>query len=384
MARRVRQPRSRSSRRPNRAGVRLVLVVGMFVGVVAVGGAWWQQREPIHTAHPESRRLGMPPAPPSTASQRGSRGEPLRGPTGLRLLVADAPAPFVLDVYRGTIRRITGLPADGKRGVTIAPVGRHALVLSQRLCAGCPPLSNVYLVRHDSTFATPLGSASQAVPSRNGDSVWILRRRDPRRCAIARIGLDGRRRLRARQVSCRTGLVAELPAGLLIEDSGTRGRDAHNALLAPGGRVIRLPYQQARPLVGNLVLIGAYRRAPLLLRDVRSGAVFRLRWPSRSGYGLGEATGAPTGRLALVEFAKYSPEHRLDMWLLDAVSRRWRHLPGMPAKLIPKATDVKWTADGGVVVLSGDLLAVWRPGEPRLATHRVPPPRQPGSQFLIW
>jgi hypothetical protein len=56
----------------------------------------------------------------------------------------------------------------------------------------------------------------------------------------------------------------------------------------------------------------------------------------------------------------------------------------MPARMVPKGTDVRWTADGRVVVLSGNLLAVWRPGQPRLAVRRVPPPKGPGSGFLIW
>ena len=281
-----------------------------------------------------------------------------------------------------TIQRITGLPTGGDRGVTVAPVGKHALVLSQRFCARCPPESDVYLVRHGSTAATALGGALQAVPSRDGDSVSIFRRHGPTGCTIGNIGLDGRRRS-GRHVSCRTELIEEFPAGLLLECSGTVGRDSLNMLLNHCGRAIRLPYDQARPLVGSLVLTGGDRRAPLAVHDVRTGASFRLRWPSGSGYGLGEATGEPSGRRAIVEFARYSPEHRLDMWLLDVVTRRWRHLPGMPAKLGAKATDVKWTADGRVVMLSGDMVAAWRPGQPHLATHRVKRLKQPGSQFLI-
>lgn len=40
------------------------------------------------------------------------RGVPLSTATGLRLLVANDPAPFVLDVDRGTARPVTGLPSD--------------------------------------------------------------------------------------------------------------------------------------------------------------------------------------------------------------------------------------------------------------------------------
>jgi hypothetical protein len=378
---RVRRPHSRGFLRRNYAGARLVLVVAAFAGLVALGAARWQQHEPRHSV---SGSRSTAEAPRLTVSRPSSPGQPVRAPTALRLLVADAPAPFVVDVDRQTVQPITGLPAAGERGVTVAPVGKHALVLSQRFCASCPPESELFLLRHHSTVATALGRALQAVPSRDGQSAWIITRRAPGRCMIAKLGLDGRRRHGARPVSCRTGLVAELPAGMLVERTGRRGRGAHSALLRPGGRVIRLPYEQALPVVGNLVLTGADRHRPLHLRDAHTGARFRLRWPSRPDYGLGEATGEPTGRLAIVEFTKYSPQHRLDMWLLDTATRRWRHLPGMPARLIPKATDARWTADGRIVILSGHLLAVWRAGQPRLATQRLPPPTQPGSQFLIW
>jgi hypothetical protein len=52
--------------------------------------------------------------------------------------------------------------------------------------------------------------------------------------------------------------------------------------------------------------------------------------------------------------------------------------------LIRKVTDVKWTSDGRIVILSGAVLAVWRPGEKHLAIHRIKPPKQPGGNFVIW
>jgi hypothetical protein len=308
----------------------------------------------------------------------------LVGPTGLRLLVADAPAPFVLDVDRGTTQPITGLPADGDRGVSVLPVAEGALVLSFRRCDRCWPGSSAYLVRRGSTTATRLGAALQVVPSRDGHGLWLLGNQDASGCVIREVGLDGQPRRAARQVSCRTGLVAELPAGLLVNSVGAGGRDWHGALLRLDGAIVRLGDPQAQPVAGNLVLRGADRQTPLILHDVATGASSGLRWPSRPDYALGEVTGDPTGRLAIVEFAKYSPEHRLDLWLLDTTTRRWRHLPGMPAPIVPKITDVQWTADGRVVVLASNLLAVWRPGQPRLAVGRVPPPKQPSGNFLIW
>jgi hypothetical protein len=71
------------------------------------------------------------------------------------------------------------------------------------------------------------------------------------------------------------------------------------------------------------------------------------------------------------------------MWLLEVETRRWQHVPGMPAHLVPKATDLEWTSDGRAVVLSSTVLGIWRPGAPRLTLRQVKPPRQPGSEFVV-
>jgi hypothetical protein len=327
--------------------------------------------------------VSRPRAGPTRLDQRGAGS--LQAPTsatGLRLLIAAAPAPFVLDVDRGTVQPISGLPADRDRQVGVMPVAEGALVLSSRPCQRCLAEHGVYLLRRRSTSAVPLGKALQVVPSRDGTGTWMLGRVGPSRCTIREVGLDGRSRRAARPVSCRTELVAELPAGLLTTSTGAGNWQA--ALLRPHGGVVRLGDPQARPVVGNLVLSGTDQQTPLILHDLSTGASSRLRWPSRPDYGLGEVTGDPSGRLAIVEFAKYSPEHSLDMWLLDVRARRWQRLPGMPARMVQKATGVRWTADGGVVLLSSTLLGVWRPGAPRLAVRRVRSPKGQGGDFVLW
>jgi hypothetical protein len=309
------------------------------------------------------------------------RGVPLQKGTGLSLLVADAPAPFVLDLDRETAERVTGLPTNGERGVTVLPVGKDALVLSERYCGRCGNYS-AYLLRHGSTAATPLGRAREVVPHRDGNGLWMLTQHRSG-CVIHRVDPEGRPLDQPRRVRCGTGLVADLQGGLLLSYTGPLGSDAHNALLEPDGDIVRLPYQDAQPVVGNLVLTGADRHTPLVLHDVKSGASHRLSWPSKM-VGLGDVSGQPNGPLATVDFARYLPRHRFDLWLLDTRTRRWRHLPGMPAHVVPKTTDVEWTSDGGVVLLARDVLAVWRPGETRLAVGRVKPPKEPGIKFMIW
>ena len=109
-----------------------------------------------------ARRQPVPPgASPATAPARSApapdrrglpplRGVPLDTATGLRLLVADDPAPFLFDVDRGTARPVTGLPSDGDRVVWVLPVGDDAVVVSDRTCNGCPD-AGVYRVGHDTT-----------------------------------------------------------------------------------------------------------------------------------------------------------------------------------------------------------------------------------------
>ena len=366
------------------AVVAVALMVATAVGVLAL----WERRAPVRQAH-----VATPaPAPDSTVPNGSAassaslslRGVPLRAPTHLRLLVADAPAPFVLDVDGGSSRPITGLPTDGDRGASVDAVGEDALVSSVRLCNRCRPDGGVYVVRRGSTAATRLGRLLEAVSSRDGEGVWTLGRRDASRCTIRELDLDGGLRRPARQARCRTDLVAALPAGLLISSVGPLGRDAHSALIEPSGHIVRLGAPHVQPVVGNFVLSGADRHTPLVLRDVRSGARHRLPWPSGPGYSLAEVTGGPNGRLAIVRFARFSPRHILDMWLLDTRTRRWEHLPGMPARIVPKATDVEWTPDGRVVILAGEALGVWRPGWPELAVARVRGANQPGSNFIVW
>lgn len=379
----------KSSSSRHRLTAAIVVAAGLVAIPAALGLAWWQRPDPERSARVDTAPASGADSTPRTgaaASDRplSLRGVPLRAPTNMRLLVADAPAPFVLDVDRGTIQPITGLPTAGDRGVSVTAVGRDVLVLSSRLCNRCRPDDGVYLVRRGSAAATRLGRTIEAVSARDGGSVWTLSRRDTRVCTVREIDLDGRPRRAARPISCRTGLIAELPAGVLFRFVGPLGMNAHSALLEPGGRVVRVGDPGVQPVVGNLVLSGAGRNAPLVLRDVRSGAGHTLSWPSGRGYSLGEVTGDPGGRLAIVRFARFSPQHMLDIWLLDTQTHRWEHLPGMPARIVPKTTDVEWTTDGRVVILSGNVLGVWRPGSRHLAVREVRPSKQPGSSFVIW
>jgi hypothetical protein len=73
-----------------------------------------------------------------------------------------------------------------------------------------------------------------------------------------------------------------------------------------------------------------------------------------------------------------------DAWLLDPTTRRFSHLPGMPAAVSLKFTSMSWTTDGRLVMLaqigSRDAVAVWRPGKKQIALRTVRlPVRESGS-----
>jgi hypothetical protein len=362
------------SRRALAVGVGLVLVAA---AVVAARAGLWDQ----------GGQAGARPVP----------GGPLPGPTGLRLLVAGGPAPVVLDVDSGAVEPVTGLPAGDDRSVHVERVGEDAVVVSRRDWRerDCDDDSTVYLVRHGGTVATRLAAATDVEASRDGRGVWLLGRRDATHCTLGQVGLDGRPRRPARPASCDFVLIDELPAGLLVYGTPPGG-GPYSALVAGDGAVRRLPVVVDGVAGGNLVLSTLEPGRLIALTDLSSGVGHRLPWPSRlDDHVMGLIEGHPDGRLATVAFyaARSGVEQTLDVWLLDLATRRWRRLPDMPLRLAPSKPQLQWTADGRLLLLAGladepeSVVAVWRPGEPRIAARRVrlPGPARPGGyRFAIW
>jgi hypothetical protein len=331
---------------------------------------------------------------PGQAGAARLPGVPLRDGSGLRLLVANDPAPFVLDVDTGVVRAVTGLPAGGGRSVHVESVGEDAVVVSRRDCreSACDADSAAYLVRRGGTAATRLGAASDVESARDGRGVWLLTRQGPGGCVLGQVGLDGRPRRPARPLPCDAVLIDELPAGLLVYASD----GPSSTLVAADGALRRLGTVVDGVAGGNLVLSTLERGRLVALTDLGSGASYRLPWPSRlDDHVMGLIEAHPGGRLASVAFypARDRREQTLDVWLLDLATRRWRQLPDMPLRLAPSKPQLRWTADGRLLLLAelpgepSGLVALWRPGEPRIATRRVPFPEPgppSGLRFTIW
>ena len=365
------RPGSRPPRRPVVSRRMVAIGVGVVLLVAGVAGA----------ARWRSGQDGQDGARPSL-------GVPLRSSSGLRLLVAGDPTPFVLDVDTGAILPVTGLPTDEDRSTHVESVGEDAVVVSRRDCRGsdCDADSVVYLVRHGGTVATRLGAALDVEASRDGLGVWLLSRQDATHCALGQVGLDGRQRRPTRPLPCESVLIEELPAGLLVYGSARRnGGDPYSALVAADGEA-----------GGDLVLSTVEPGRLIALTDVGSGTSHRLPWPSRlDDHVMGLIGGHPNGRLAHVAFypALDGAEQTLDVWLLDLPTRRWQQLPDMPLRLAPSKPQLRWTADGRLLLLAGHpddpagVVAVWRPGEPRIAVRQVrlpDPERRSGFRFAIW
>lgn len=80
---------------------------------------------------------------------------------------------------------------------------------------------------------------------------------------------------------------------------------------------------------------------------------------------------------AYLALAFASPaQQALDVWLLDTKTMGLTQLPAMPTLVPLKRTNMAWTDDGQLVLLtqkSGKLaVALWRPGEKSLTVKTLP------------
>jgi len=309
-------------------------------------------------------------------------GAALSGDTGLRLLVADNP-PFVLDVDAGRVSPVVGVPAM-KRGKTVSVVGvggRAAALVAHSVWQR----ADTYAVRGRGARVSQLGTGTNVWPAADGRGV-LVQSIVGSRCMLRQMGLDGRQIRAPRVFPCAT--VSD-PAGGSLGLVVGRTR-----VLNP--RTAELVLQTRRGIwavAGTKLILAGPENFTLL--DGKTRSAKQLRWPSSAG--LDQPAVDPRGRFVALAFAVPSWPMRtlppgwkgsggfqvLDVWLLDTKTGTLSHVPGMPAFVALKRTSMAWTDDGRLVVLgesNGDnVVAVWRPGQRRLALKTVQLPERTGG-----
>jgi hypothetical protein len=316
----------------------------------------------------------VPPASSGTGANEPAelQGRPL-GPSNVRLLVASDP-PFVLDVDANSVERLRGIPRvkQGRGALWVVGIrGRGGAVVLQS--SGD---AEVYGVKGRRLRAVSLGAARHVWPA-EGSALWVQRSLGGSRCSLRRMTLDGRLTRGPRAFPCASASDPAGGLGLVVRRTRvldpTSGRTVFRArfgIFAVAGR--------------HVLLRGPNRRFTLV--DAVTGARKLFDWPSIVA-GLDEPAVDPRGRYVALAFAdpawKSRGQQVLDVWLLDTRTSELTQLPGMPAFVGLKATNMTWTDEGRLVLLGESgrtLVAVWRPDEPRLAVKTVQlPERDPGS-----
>jgi len=335
------------------------------------------------SAAPGAEVAGHSSALAATSVPKPLTGVPLRGPTGLRLLVSNDP-PVLLNVDTGRVRPVRGPGIRGTPVLSVQPVGKDAVVwLDRRVRTQAVPSAELYVVRQGAAVARPIGSGWDVAPSADGRAIWVKRFEAKRRCTLAEVALSGRLRRRTRPLPCSTGLATAGSAALLVDRRSIRDPQTGRVLL-PGKTPVWT-------IAGQLALTSAGSHGPLAIRSLRTGERWPLAWPSEIT-GTDQAVVQPKTGLIALDFADPAYQETstqvTDVWLLDPVARRFQHLPDMPAAVALKATFMSWTSDGRLVILaeSGgrELVGVWRPGDRRIAVRRVSLPRRnSGSDSFV-
>ena len=298
------------------------------------------------------------------------RGVPLRGETGLRLVVADNP-PFVLDVDTESVTPVPGIPAMERGVLWVVGASGAAVVVAESVQRH----ADLYAVRGHGARVSSLGTGAAVAPAPDGRAVWVKSFVDGSHCTLRQVGLDGRRLRGPRAFPC--GTTIDPGGGLGLVANRTRVLDPRT-----GRTVLTTRWGILAAAGDKLVLSGPGRQLTLL--DAETGAQRRLPWPSVLPR-IDQPAVEPRGRLVALGFANpwTGSGQALDVWLLDTETGKLTQLPGMPALVSLKFTSMAWTDDGRLVLLAQsnkrDIVVVWQTGRQRLALKSVQLPERGDS-----
>ena len=371
----IREARRRGRRRRLlAAGAGLLAVAGSTAGVIATkaGG-------PVRATAAAFRAAVPQPL----------HGLALAGHTGLGLLVAGDP-PYLLNVDSGAVTSVTGLDTKGTPVVSLLGVGRDAVVwLDRPGPVATLPRAQIYVLRHGTTRATRIATGWDVAPASGGRAIWVVSYRRAHNCALSELALNGHPLRAARPVGCSVQLPGPWSGpGPAIDPATGRTLPVRGSLWTVDG-----PWALAATAQPGAIGPGA----PLTLTDTRTGRSWHLDWPSRIPF-TDQSVVRPGGRLMVLDFAdpayKGTGTQVMDAWLFDPATRRFTHLPDMPAAVHLKFTSMAWASDGRLVMLAqsggpdGDrnVVAVWKPGQAQWALRPIPLPARTGGNdaFVVW
>lgn len=346
----------------------LVAACGSSRGAVA-------QQSSVQKGELPERHLVRRPAPIS--------GIPLAADSGLNLLVASL-APFVLDVDTEKTTPLPAVAASGREVVSTVGIGGRAAVVA----VGETTDMRLYGVRNRGVAVSYLGKGNVVWPSNDGRSAWVQRRVAGSRCTLRMVGLQGQMLRAPRAFPCARAYDPNGGAlGLVV--NGTRIIDPYT------GRTVLEAPGDVLAGTGRRLVLGRWGRpeAQLSLLDTGTRSQWRLGWPSTLAH-LDAPAVDPKGRFIALAFADPAynggPQQALDIWLLDTNTQRLTQLPSMPALVSLKFTSIAWTTNGRLVLLAKErggkeIIAVWRPGQQRLAikTIRLPDGTRSGSFAVL-
>jgi hypothetical protein len=322
-------------------------------------------------------------------------GRVLTGPTGL-LIVAhgNEGPPFILNVDRHTVDSVRGLGLPLRATVQSPLVGSLSPAPGGVLAAVQHARSQTeFLIapdgagRHIATLATRAGDNTLA--AREADATWVLTwpHRGPCTLRLA----PGTRP--AVPVPCGS-LAADTTAGVWIAtahqwaivDPLTGRTRARTAITPPaypadqvGDQLFALHGDLALESLGrHLVGVSGGQPRKLSLVNLISGDRRQLVWPSYFG-DIISVVPEPHGPLVAVDFgspAYPGPAQAEDVWMLDTATGIFTHLPGYPARVDIKFSDIAWTTDERLVIIAQGggrtVLGLWKPGQATVRLRTVP------------
>lgn len=320
--------------------------------------------------------------PAEAAAPPPLRGVPLRGTTGLRLLVANNP-PYVVDVDTGRVARIKGLAIRGRAVINVRRVGGHAVFWVDDAQGTAVPQASLFVLPPGARVAKRVATGWEAAGSADRRGLWVKAYVTARRCVLREVDFRGRSRRPARTVSCTARLV---DVGRAVVVTGS-------AVADPGTRSVLLRGSGIWAIAGPYALSTSTSPRQLVVTDLRDGASWPMPWPSGIG-GRDDFAIQPNGTRLALSFGDPAYEGSgtqvMDVWSLDITTRLLEHVADMPSAVSLKSTSLALTADQRLVILAESrgrrLIAVWRGAQERLAvrTLRLPAQNAGSDSFIVW